>query len=139
MINFKKTVNSGIIYALFFSLGFIVHALFFPSLLIDRFSTKITKQEAVSIPIEQNKSLTTVYYRNGVFEPSIVQIRKSYYVRIVNASKNELMWLTSESPLFRTLRGYGESEELKTILYDPNTYTVSSTLHPDKTLRIIVK
>lgn len=102
-------------------------------------NTKKINTLPTGVPVETNKALTTVLYENGSFNPRVVQIKKSYYLGIINASDTELMWLTSENPLFRTPRGYGRSEELRTILYDEGVWEVSSRLHPQEKLQVIVK
>ncbi len=123
----------------FFMLGFFTHALFFPYLFTNTFILNKQSITPTEVPSEPNKSLTQVYYENGEFNPRVVQIKKSYYLGIINASDTELMWLTSENPLFRTPRGYGKSEELRTILYDEGVWEVSSKLHPEHKLQVIVK
>jgi hypothetical protein len=128
----------------FFS-GFFVHALFFPTLLTSNLMlfTKrtIDKKQIPQVPVADvtNKALTVVLYEEGEFDPQVAVVGKSYYLGIINNSDKELMNLTSENPLFRTPRSYGKSEQLMVQLYNIGEYTVSSTLHPDKTLKIIVK
>lgn len=138
----KKKILVVILFVLFFILGFLVHAVFFPSFLSDNYPLKIkrTIQNRNEPPIDnQNKALTLVMYDEGEFDPKVVVIGKSYYVGIVNASDKELMTLTSENPLFRTSRGYGKSEQHLVQLYDVGTYEVRSQQHPDISLKVIVK
>ncbi len=125
----------------FFMLGFFVHASFFPYMFVDLFVPSAQKKESAQSPAQENDTiaLTTVSYTDGSFTPRLVQMKKSYYLRIVNNSESELMWLTSSHPVLNTPRGYGKSEELRTILYEPGTYEVSSTLHPDRILKVIVQ
>ena len=78
-------------------------------------------------------------FENGEFDPQVALVGKSYYLSIRNNSNKELMTLTSDNPLFRTPRGYGLSEEYLVQLYDVGEYKVSSALHPDRVLRVIVK
>jgi len=139
----KRSLRIIFISVFFFFSGFFIHALFFPYLFTDNlglYTNKIMdgKDPLVTTGLE-NKAVTRVLYEDGEFNPRVVQIKLSYYISIVNNSEKELMWLISESPLFRTPRGYGKSEELRTILYEAGTYEVSSKLHPQNILKVIVK
>lgn len=139
------TINKGIfvfLLLLFFSLGFIVHALFFPTVLtknITVFTKRVIDQKPAPTLDTSNKALTHVLFDEGEFDPQVVVIRKSYYLGIMNISEKELMTLTSDNPLLITPRGYGLSEEHIVQLYEPGDYTVSSLLHPDRELKVIVK
>ena len=128
----------------FFIAGFITHALLFPAVLTNNlmlYSKKALENKKIptSAPENTNKALTLVSFEEGEFDPQVAVVEKSYYLGITNRSSKELMTLTSENPLFRTPRGYGESEQLLIQLYDVGEYTVSSTLHPDHILKVIVK
>lgn len=125
-----------------FVMGFLVHALFFPSFLtynIALYTKRVVKNKQLPVVETKNKSLTYVYYEDGEFDPKVVTVPKSYYLGIINTSDTELMFLTSENQLLSTPRGYGRLEELRTILYEEGIYEVSSTLHPDRILKVIVK
>lgn len=136
----KNIIRSVFLIIVFFTAGFFSHALFFPYSFTDSPSFKAPKAVgAASGSSEQNQALTTVYYQDGQFSPRVVQIRKSYYIIIVNASEKELMWLTSENNLLVTPRGYAKMEGLKAQLYHPGVFTVSTTLHPSEKLQVIVK
>lgn len=123
-----------------FAAGFFTHALFFPYLFTDNFAIVIPAK-AGNVPVSPvpNKSVTEILYVDGQFSPKVVQIKKSYYVNIINMSEKELMWLTSKNTALTTPRGFAKSEQLRTILYDPGVYEVSTTLHPTEKLQIIVK
>jgi hypothetical protein len=139
-----KKKKIAILFLLIFSstTGFVVHALFFPTVLTNNFLlyTKRALENKQVAPVENmNKSLTKVAYEDGQFDPQVVVMDKSYYVAITNMSSTEFMNLTSDNPLLKTPRDYGKSEELRAQLYDPGVYTVSSKLHPDHSLKIIVR
>jgi len=138
----KKKILLLFLCILFFSVGFIVHALFFPTVLTNNFLlyTKYSSEKRqISAVKDVNKSLTLVSFDEGEFDPQVAVVGKSYYLGITNMSGKELMTLTSENPLLRTPRGYAESERLVVQLYQAGEYTVSSALHPDRTLKVIVK
>ena len=138
----KKKLGSIFFFVTSFAFGFVVHALFFPSVLTNNFLlyTKHAIENKQITPVENtNKSLTKVVYEDGLFDPQVVVMGKSYYIAITNMSASELMGLTSDNPLFKTPRDYGKGEELRAQLYDPGVYTVSSKLHPEYSLKIIVK
>jgi hypothetical protein len=140
-MNIKYFLHFFFLLFIFF-LGFAVHALFFPTLLTRNItiSTKrVLENKKAPVIEETNKAVTHVLFEEGEFDPPVVVIRNSYYLGIMNNSDKELMTLTSDTPLFRTPRGYGLSEEHMMQLYDKGEYTVSSLLHPDKVLRVIVK
>ncbi len=128
----------------FFIAGFMTHAIFFPAVLTNNLMLYTKKSlENVKTPTpgveNTNKALTLVSFEEGEFDPQVAVVGKSYYLGITNKSSKELMTLTSDNPLLRTPRGYGESEQLLIQLYDIGEYTVSSTLHPDRFLKVIVK
>jgi hypothetical protein len=137
-------MNRKIIFYFFLGggIGFFIHAFFFPTYLTHNWHTitnrTINKKQAPLIDTT-NQTITHVVFEEGEFDPQVVVIRKSYYLGIVNNSDTELMTLTSEQALLITLRGYGKSEEHIAQLYEPGEYTVSSLLHPDRNLKVIVK
>jgi len=128
----------------FFCAGFITHALFFPTILTQNFllyTKKSLKNENISVPVVKNTNpaLTLISFEEGEFDPQVAVVGKSYYLAITNKSKKEPMMLTSANALLRTARPYGESEQLLVQLYEEGEYTVSSVLHPERTLKVIVK
>ena len=136
----KKIVFILIVF--FFAAGFLVHAFFFPAFLtsiILFYAKQSLQNKQVPVMENTNKALTYVLYSDGEFDPQVVMIGKSYYIGIVNVSDSEHMTLTSDNPLLRTPRDYAKSEQLQAQLYEPGVYTVSSKLHPDHSLKIIVK
>lgn len=138
----KKNLIILLLFILSFCFGFVVHALFFPAVLTNNILlyTKRALENKQVTPVENtNKSLTKVSYEDGQFDPQVVVIGKSYYVAITNISSTEYMNLISDNPLLKTPRDYGKSEEIRAQLYDPGVYTVSSKLHPEYSLKIIVK
>jgi hypothetical protein len=138
----KRKITVVLFFIFSFALGFIVHAIFFPSLLTNNLATlakQVIENKQAPVSDSVNKALTIVFYDRGEFDPQVVVIGKSYYLGIINNSDSELMTLTSENPLLTTPRGYGKSEQLTAQLYETGTYTVSSSLHPDKVLKVIVK
>ena len=138
----NKKIRSLLFYILIFFAGFIVHALFFPTIFTGNIGLSLKHSlENKTIPVVNNstKGLTQVLYEDGQFDPQVALVEKSYYVSIINASSTELMTLTSDNPLIQTTRGYGKSEELRVQLYETGTYAVSSTLHPDQVLKVIVR
>lgn len=140
-MNKKKFLFILLLIIVFF-LGFAIHALFFPTILSRNYTLDIKHsidKKDIKNSIETNPAQTIVTFENGEFNPRVVVIGKSYYVGIRNMSDTELMTLTSLNPLFQTPRGYGKSEELLVQLYDVGEYFVSSALHPDKVLKVIVK
>ncbi len=127
----------------FFALGFITHAFFFPGLFTQNiflYTKKAIENKPTPPAVtNENKALTIVHYNEGYFNPQVVVVGKSYYLGVINMSDEELMTLTSNTPLLRTPRGYGKSEQHLVQLYDVGEYEVSSTLHPDQVLKVIVK
>lgn len=143
MFRHKRSIKLLFVYLFFFICGFVIHALFFPYLLTDNIQFILSpktegKSNILTEPII-NKTVSRVVFDRGEFSPRVVQVRKSYYISIVNISDKELMWLTSKNPLFQTSRGYGKSEELFTILYDAGIWEVYDKNHPNSKLKVIVK
>jgi len=140
-----KKIRIVFIMVLFFTLGFLVHAFFFPFVLTNNLSLllqgKAQEENTLKnvIPVGQSKAVTNVLYINGEFTPRVVQVKNSYYLSIINDSENQLMFLASDNPLLRTPRGYGKSEELRVQLYDIGTYEVYDKNNPSSRLSVIVK
>lgn len=138
----KKKISVFLLLTAFFFMGFFVHAFFFPSFFTGNIALGIKRamnnEKTPSID-NQNKALTIVTYEDGEFDPKVVVVGKSYYVGIINNSDKELMTLTSSNPIFNTPRGYAKSEQQLVQLYDVGTYEVSSLLHPNSFLKVIVK
>lgn len=133
---------------LVFTLGFLVHAFFFPDFLYNGLRQALNiynPQSAKLLGVQTEKNtqpqyqfMTYVNYNNGRFDPASVTIKRSYYLAITNMSKKEQMWLVSDHPLLNTKRGYAESERLQTILYEVGSYKVSNKLSPGPLLNVIV-
>jgi len=138
----KRNIYISIFLVISFFTGFLTHALFFPTLFTNNLGLYIKRSmENKKAPVVENtnKALTRVTYENGQFDPQVVEVRRSYYLGIINTSDQELMTLISTNPLLQTSRGYGKSEEHLVQLYEKGTYEVKSALHPDSLLKVIVK
>ncbi len=129
--------------ALIFFTGFFIHAYFFPNLLFfnlpispDKLLSSVKKTSTTSTP--QDAFLTQITYNNGQFTPPRVVMKHSYYITITNGSKTESMWLVSNVKALNTDRPYFESEQLKTLLNDPGTYTVINKNNPKSELVVVV-
>lgn len=137
----KSPLRILILGSFLFAAGFFSHAVFFPYAFTGslNIASQAKIEGAAVAKDENNPALTQVFYTDGQFSPRVVQVKKSYYVIIINASEKELMWLTSDNKLLTTPRGYGKAEGLRAQLYEPGVYTVSSSLHPSEKLQVIVK
>lgn len=111
-----------------FFAGILTHAFVFPD-----FLSRTTNLESVRNRIlgekdstaKQNSDfLTIVSFKEGAFHPSKVWIRKGNYLAIRNSDDKEQMWLASEIPAFKTVRGYGLSEEQKSVMDEIGTFSV---------------
>ncbi len=132
------------LFFLFFLLGFIVHAVFFPDLLLNRFISFDTEligpQNKTVTPTPLfGSSTSVVLYENGRFHPSSAVLKKSNRLIIKNNSKDEPMWLESEAEFLQTSRPYGYSEALNIILPQAGTFSVKNKLDPENSLILTIK
>ncbi len=125
-----------------FSVGFVVHAFFFPDVLYNglaMFTKKNFGEPAVAPTTEpDNQFFTYVNYRDGKFRPGKVTIKRSNYLAITNLNPDEFMWLVSDNKLLNTGRGYAESERLTTILNELGSFTVTEKNRPEAILSVTV-
>lgn len=133
-----------------FFIGFFVHAYLFPDLLPQTMTSYAKKAIGIQeVPLSEapqkqdgntDDLIKQVTYLDGKFSPSVVRVHYGNYISIRNigTSKDDLMWLTSDSSELRTDRGYAESEQLQKTLVNEGTFTVSNKLRPDARLTVIV-
>jgi hypothetical protein len=124
-----------------FIFGFFVHAYFFPNYIptILKIPNKNIVQPEKQIPNTNVGLYTYVDYDGIDFSPSRVVINKGFYIAITNQNKEKLMWLQSDNPLLATVRGYGHTERVDTILYQTGIFWVIDKLNPQASLSVIVK
>lgn len=131
-----------VLFIFIFFCGFFTHALFFPDFLANGFTdvSKIVIPEPSKTPVQAtNQQLTVVEYDGKKFSRHNVSIGFTRYIQIVNTSPDKLMWLTSNHPDLGTVRGYAESEAVKTQMNEKGTFVVQDTNNPSEKLVITVK
>lgn len=108
------------------ALGYIGHD-YFPSL---SGTSRDIKNVVAPQPVKSGEDsfLTVIEYKDGKFHPGSVSVRKGNYIALVNKSTS-LMWLVSDEPKLNTVRGYGESEEVRYKAEKEGTYQVSNKLN----------
>src|SRR6185437_13591585 len=133
-----------ILFCLFFALGFLTHALFFPDILANGF----TDLASIVIPIptptqaaggQQYAFQTTITYDGTHFSRHNVAIHVGNYLSIKNNAKQSLMWLVSNDPNLATDRGYGESEQVKERMDTLGQFAVEDKNNPSEKIVITVK
>lgn len=126
-----------------FSLGFLVHAFFFPNFLYKGLSPikgivlGINDKNSVNEAFNYS-FLNYVNFSDGQFDKREITIRKGDYIIITNKDNKQLMWLMSDNPFLSTPRGYGLGEEVRTILNNVGTLTVVNKMNRSQMLTIHV-
>jgi hypothetical protein len=112
-----------------FALGFFVHAYFYTpeSLGVSRIKVSVPAVIGGSFT-GIDKPNTFVDYKNDTFQPSDVTIHRGRDVTIRNTEKS-LMWLESDCQELNTVRGYGETEQLRVSIETDKTCTVTNKLN----------
>ncbi len=136
----KKNIILSII---FFFLGFLTHAFFFPDIL----SNGITDVKNIAIPNltptgggQQNDPLITkIGFDGEQFSRHNVTIGFTRYIQIVNTSENTLMELQSTAKELTTTRGYATSEAVQMQFNQKGQFVVADKKNPDEKLVITVK
>jgi len=130
--------------ALIFCLGFLTHALFFPDVLANGF----TDVASIVIPIptptqgpngSQYDFQTTITYKEGHFSRHNIVIRAGNYLSIKNIAQQHPMWLISNDPQLTTVRGYGDSEQVRERMDTKGQFVVEDKNNPQEKLVITVK
>lgn len=140
MENKRRTIRKEILYVLWFLLGFTVCYFLFVSL-----PPIISQKGEISSTTEDSSSdsvdnfITLVEYADTGFQPSSVTIQKGNYIVVRNISSRSLMWLNSDSQLLTTTRGYAQSEQIRTVLNDVGSYSVTNTFNLSHKLSVIVR
>jgi hypothetical protein len=133
-----------ILFAVFFGLGFLTHALFFPDVLANGF----TDVASIVIPIptptqaaggQQYSFQTTITYDGAHFSRHNIAIASGNYLAIKNIAKQNLMTLVSNDPNLATGRGYGEAEQVKERMDTAGQYVVEDKTNPQEKIVITVK
>lgn len=141
----KQSVSFIIVTCVAFFLGFMTHALFFPYIFIDGNTDAVTneinryKNVAPSSGPDSGNFVTYVEYDNGYFTPKEVTMIKGDYIAITNRSKTQGMKLDSDNQLLTTKRPYMESEQIRLVIPESGTFTVTERLQGKGSLIIHVK
>src|SRR5260221_14635016 len=128
-----------------FALGFFTHALFFPDFL----SNGIIDIQQLVIPKpttapnqttgDTNNFMSTITFKDGQFNRHNITIGVGNYLLITNISADHPMWLESNNPLLATVRGYGQSEQIRVRMDQRGQFVVADKHNPDEKLVITVK
>ncbi len=140
-------MKSKIVLVLFFFLGFIVHAFFFPDFLYDGWRYFQKQPENVfkntipnaARPTDATPFITSIDYENQIFSKRNVQIHLGNYLAITNMQKDHSMWLESDNPYLNTGRAYSYYERVQVRLDTKGIYHVTDKLNPSQTITISVK
>ena len=141
----KKSIFLSI---LFFALGFLTHAFFFPDVLVNGLNALLPQDTAspqvnTTVQNQNNNNsafMTEITYDGERFSRHNVTIEVGNYLTITNTSKeNKLMWLYSNNKQLTTKRGYGESEQLKVRMDERGAFAVIDKNNPQEKLIITVK
>jgi hypothetical protein len=126
---------------LFFSLGFLTHALFFPDVL----SNGMTDVNTLVIPKANPKTesidplITKITFDGKSFSRHNITLRKTNYLHIVNTSESKLMELIGTTKALTTPRGYGQSETIQVQFNEKGQFAVADKNNPQEKLVITVK
>ena len=125
-----------------FTIGFFVHAFFFPDYFYNGLAELTKKNVTSANPVlptgAPDQFFTYVTYSNGKFRPGKVTIKRSDYLAITNLNKIDRMWLVSDNKLLNTGRDYAESERLTVMLNELGTFTVLEKNNPAALLSVTV-
>lgn len=130
-------------FILFFCLGFLAHALIFPNTLVSttvNFEELLTKQNLTNTKKVSDTFLleNKVFYTGDTFQPSRVIMHTGDYIEIINQNKTKYMELLSDNPTLNTPRPYGYTEQIRTVLTSPGSYTIFDKLNKSVSVVIIV-
>ena len=113
-----------------FFAGILVHAFFFPDFLSRTTNLNSLKNKVLGerqpTKSTQSEFLTIVSYKKGAFHPGKVWIKKGNYLAIQNDDEEKQMWLVSDRKDLQTVRGYGLSERVTSIMNDLGTFSVTN-------------
>lgn len=128
---------------LFFALGFLTHALFFPEFLANGLSS-VVPDPVVNTSVqtqtnENNAFMTNIDFDGENFSRHNITIEVGSYLTITNTSNDKLMWLFSNNKQLTTPRGYGQSEQIKVRMDERGAYAVIDKNNPQEKLIITVK
>lgn len=137
----KKNIALSI---LFFALGFLTHAFFFPEILAngiaDIKNVAVPNVSPTSALSQTNDPLITrVDFDGKKFSKHNVTIGFTRYIQIVNTSKTEKMELIGTVRDLTTPRAYLESEAVKTQFNQKGQFVVADKNNPDERIIITVK
>jgi hypothetical protein len=140
----KKTIFITLFSSLFFSLGFITHALLFPDFLVNGFSDiqKIALPNTASTPAPAGAKYafeTKITYDGERFSRHNIVVGVGNYLMITNLASHSPMWLTSNDPQLATPRGYGESEQVRERMDTRGQFVVADKNNPEERIVITVK
>lgn len=137
-------IKKLILFGFVFGLGFLTHALFFPDVLANGFTDVSSIVIPNTAPTQavagaHYSFMTTITYDGTHFSRHNVAIHVGNYLMIKNVAKQKLMWLRSNDPKLATVRGYGESEQVKERMDNKGTYVVEDKNNPSEKIVITVK
>lgn len=137
----KKNIILSIV---FFALGFVTHALFFPEIL----ANGITDIRNVAVPnvsptsalgSQEGPLITKVEFDGKRFSKHNITVEYTRYLHIINTSKTEQMELIGTTKELTTPRPYGESEAIQTQFNQKGQFVVADKNNPNEKLVITVK
>ena len=135
----KKTL---LLCVITFVAGFLTHALFFPDFL----ANGIVDVQEIALPnpspttAQQQQAFETyITYKNGIFNHHNVSLEVGSYLIITNQSSSHPMWLSSNTPQLATIRGYGESEQVRQRMDTRGQFVVADKNNQSERLVITVK
>jgi hypothetical protein len=138
-----RIIKNLLLFLIFFGLGFITHALFFPDVLVNGFSdiqNLVIPNISPTPGQDTNDNFqTTITYDGKHFSRHSLVLPFESYIIIKNTSQNSLMWLISNNPLLATPRGYAYTEELHVRMDKRGTFLVEDKSNPQERLVITVK
>ena len=138
-----RVIKNIILFGIFFGLGFLTHALFFPDVLVNGFtdvSSIIIPNTSPTPAGDVNSTfLTKITYDGKRFSRHSLVIPPESYVKIENINKDSLMWLISNNPALATPRGYAYTETINDRLDKRGTYVVEDKTNPQERIVITVK
>lgn len=122
--------------------GFLTHAFVFPDFL----ANGIVDVQQIALPNPtptgaqtQQAFETYITYDGRSFNRHNVTIEVGSYLIITNTNSTKQMWLLSNNPLLETIRGYGESEQVREKIEEKGQFVVTDKNNPSERLVITVK
>jgi hypothetical protein len=123
-----KLIRTIILVVIAFTLGFLLRDYTGPIMLPVSFRTV---SNAVKPPTKSADNIpgnVEIIYDNGKFTPNEAVIAVGRWLSISNKSTS-LMWISSDNPWLSTVRGYGESEQVRVRMDDLGTYHIKNKLN----------